>query len=272
MTEKQIDQQTMEDLLKQAVNEPGLISSAYSNFHNYSVLNSLWVLIQCMADGIEPGPISTYKGWQALGRQVRKGEHAMCMWQPFSFVKKETDPDTGEETSERVTYFRVKNRWFVLSQTDGDPIPEQVAPEWDPKQAMEALGISEIAFDQLNGNIQGFARETSLAINPVNPMPHKTRFHEIAHIVLGHTKDGDMVDSERIPHNLIEVEAEGVAMIMCESLGLPGAEFSRGYIQVWYGMGEEIPEANARRIFSAVNRIIQAGMVEAETEQIAEAA
>jgi len=272
MTEKQIDQQTMEALLKQAVNEPGLINSAYSNFHNYSVLNSLWALIQCKADGIEPGPISTYKGWQALGRQVRKGQHAMCMWQPFSFVKKETDPDTGEETSERVTYFRVKNRWFVLSQTDGDPIPEQSAPEWDPEQAMEALGISEIAFDELNGNILGFARETSLAINPVNPMPHKTRFHEIAHIVLGHTKDGKLVDGERIPRNLIEVEAEGVAMIMCEALGLPGAELSRGYIQDWYGTGKEIPEANARRIFSAANKIMKAGWAVAEEDEAREAA
>jgi hypothetical protein len=33
------------------------------------------------------------------------------------------------------------------------------------------------------------------------------------------------------PRNLREVEAESVAMLLCESLGLPGAASSRGYIQ-----------------------------------------
>lgn len=33
--------------------------------------------------------------------------------------------------------------------------------------------------------------------------------------------------------HLREVEAEAVALICCESLGLPGAECCRGYIQGW---------------------------------------
>ena len=273
MTTKEIDQTQMQELLHKAVHEPGLIHSAYSNFHNYSVLNSLWALIQCYGRGIEPGPISTYKGWQALGRHVRKGEKALEMWQPFTFVKHETDPETGEEVDEHVRYFRVQSRWFVLSQTAGEAIPEQMVPEWDPALAMEALGITEIAFDHMNGNALGFAREHSIAISPLNPMAHRTRFHEIAHVVLGHTKDGgEQVDGERIPYNMGEVEAESVAMIICEALGLPGAEFSRAYIQGWYGKGEDIPEAHARRIFSAANKIMQAGWVATVADQIQEAA
>ena len=43
------------------------------------------------------------------------------------------------------------------------------------------------------------------------------------------------------------MEAESVALICCESLGLGGAEYLRGYIQHWMIRGEGIPEP--RRIF-----------------------
>ena len=33
----------------------------------------------------------------------------------------------------------------------------------------------------------GFARERLIAVNRVNPLPHKTRFQELAHVLLGHT-------------------------------------------------------------------------------------
>lgn len=57
---------------------------------------------------------------------------------------------------------------------------------------------------------------------------------------------------------MAEVEAEAVALLCCESLGLPGAEFSRGYIQSW-GKGQAISERSARRIFHAANQILKAG-------------
>lgn len=53
--------------------------------------------------------------------------------------------------------------------------------------------------------------------------PHRTLFHELAHVVLGHTAESQMTDDERTPRNLQEVEAEAVALICCESLGLSGS-------------------------------------------------
>jgi hypothetical protein len=44
-----------------------------------------------------------------------------------------------------------------------------------------------------------------------------------------------------------------------ESLGLPGAEYARGYMQRWLGAGEGIPETSARRIFKATDAILRAG-------------
>jgi hypothetical protein len=86
--------------------------------------------------------------------------------------------------------------------------------------------------DHLDGNCQGFARDRKVAVSPVAVMPYKTLFHELAHVVLGHTAQASLNDgSERTPRSLGEVEAECVALLCCESLGLPGAKFSRGYIQ-----------------------------------------
>jgi len=54
------------------------------------------------------------------------------------------------------------------------------------------------------------------------------------------------------------MEAEGVALRCCESLGLEGAQFSRGYIQSW-GQGQTFTERSAQRIFHAADRILKAG-------------
>jgi Zn-dependent peptidase ImmA (M78 family) len=43
----------------------------------------------------------------------------------------------------------------------------------------------------MNGNAQGYASPAKqIAINPVAALPHKTMFHELAHMVLGHTVEG----------------------------------------------------------------------------------
>ena len=67
------------DLLRSAVNEPGIISAAYSQFHNYSIGNQLLAWSQCVARGIQPGPIATFMGWKEKGRHVRRGEKAITL-------------------------------------------------------------------------------------------------------------------------------------------------------------------------------------------------
>ena len=118
--------------------------------------------------------------------------------------------------------------------------------------------MQEIPFDHLDGNCLGFARDRSIAINPVNPLPHKTRFHELAHVLLGHTTEDEQNDGEITPRSLRECEAEAVAMLCCAALELPGVGFSRGYIQSW-GAGNPIPERSAQRILKAADQILKAG-------------
>lgn len=98
----------------------------------------------------------------------------------------------------------------------------------------------------------------------MNPLPWKTRFHECAHVLLGHTTEGEQADGELTPRNLRECEAEAVALLCCAALNLPGVECCRGYIQSWWGAGNSIPERSAQKILKVADQIVKAGSVEQE--------
>ena len=121
------------------------------------------------------------------------------------------------------------------------------------------LEVTEIPFDLTDGNVLGYARRQSIAISPVNPLPHKTRFHELAHVLLGHTAEGQQADSEITPRTLRECEAESVALLCCAALDLPGVAECRGYVQHWWGQGNTIPERSAQRILKVADQILKAG-------------
>ncbi|MDQ3668400.1 MAG: ImmA/IrrE family metallo-endopeptidase [Acidobacteriota bacterium] len=251
-------------LLVEAVNKPGLIMKAYSAFHSYSLGNQLLALVQCQIRGLQPGPINTFPKWKDLGRYVKRGERALILCMPIT--RKRSNEHNNDESDGEGTFtsFVYKARWFTLSQTEGDDFPPQVITEWDAKRALAALGIDQIPFDSIDGNCQGFARKRQIAINPVAQLPHKTLFHELAHVVIGHTAEADFADTEKTPRNLREVEAEAVALLCCESLELEGADYCRGYLQNWLYQGigfdaSSIPEKSAQKIFRAADQILRAG-------------
>lgn len=80
------------------------------------------------------------------------------------------------------------------------------------------------------------------------------------YVVLDHTVNAvDWADfGHDLPRSAMEVEAEAVALICCSALGLPGEEFSRGYIQQWIS-GNTIPPESVHRIFRAADRILRSG-------------
>jgi hypothetical protein len=258
------------DLLQKAVSEPGIISKAYTAFHGYSIGNQILALVQCAERGITPGPISTFMGWKDKGRYVRKGEKAIVLCMPVTCKRKGKDDQPADDATdgkpETFTRFTYVPRWFVLAQTDGQELEPSLIPGWDQARALEALGITEEPFSMTDGNCQGYARQRTIAVSPVAELPVKTLLHETAHVVLGHTTETEagLTDSELTPRSLREVEAEAVAMVCLEALGLPGEEYCRGYIQHWNASrwSEPIPERSAQRIFKAADQILKAGTMD----------
>jgi hypothetical protein len=249
------------ELLRDAVEKPGRMLEAYTAFHNYSFGNALLAFEQCARRNLQPGPLNSYRGWLERKRQVRKGERGITLCMPMPFKRTpQTDSVQDETTEPQTRYaFRFRAYWFVLAQTEGEETYVRPIPGFDIDTALGTLNITRTPFDEMNGNIQGFATAREIAISPVAALPHKTTFHELAHIVLGHATTEKLVDGEQTPVHIREVEAESVALICCETLGLEGAEFCRGYIQHWLRAEKEIPNHSAARIFAAATSILKAG-------------
>jgi len=252
------------ELLIEAVERPGLTLEAYSRFHGYSLGNQVAALCQCLGRGIPPGPIATVHRWNELGRRVKRGERALSLCMPVTVQDRAAEASDREPgpvaaiTTRPKTFFMWKPRWFVLAQTEGETEPAAVhIPAWDKGRALATLGIREVPFTHTDGNVQGYARGHTVAVSPIAQLPAKTLFHELGHALLHSGLEGD--DRLDLPKTLAEAEAEAVALLCLEALGLPGAEYARGYIQAWYGRGTALPDASAQRIFSAADKVLRAG-------------
>ena len=256
----------MRTILQAALTQPGVMNQAYRAFHNYSIGNQMLAALQLYGKGLPLAPIASFNAWREKGRFVKKGEKAISLFMPIS-VKRRADKGAPAEADEAgavvdsgtFSLFMLRPNWFSLNQTEGDEFTaESITPAWDAVTAMAALDIVEEPFRQLLGNRLGYASARTIGISPLNPLKHKTRFHEMAHVVLGHTAIADMQDDETLMRQIQEAEAEGVAYLLCALLDLPGQAESRFYIQGWL-QGTALPEKSAKRIFGAADRIMKAG-------------
>jgi hypothetical protein len=248
-------------LLTQALSEPGIISAAYGRFHRFSIGNQILAAIQLQERSLPMAPIASFNRWKKLGRSVTKGQKALSLWMPITVKGRATESDAEKlaENTRLLRLFKLAPRWFSLDQTEGEDYAEPIEPaEWNAEMALAVLGITQEPFSFLDGNVQGYAVKRRIAVSPIAEYPHKTRFHEMAHVVLGHTEAADCQDAATIPRSIQEVEAEGVAFLLCSILDLPGRDESRGYIQSWLD-GDALPEKSAQRIFSASQKILEAG-------------
>jgi antirestriction protein ArdC len=239
-----------QSLLRDALLTPGVVHSAYTRFHGFSLRNMLLAMAQCSARGITPGPLATFRQWTSMGRFVVRGQKALTLCMPLT-LKREPEDDTDAEDSRTVFIYR--SRWFALSQTHGAAYQPVALPAWAEDVALQALDITRVPFTHENGNAQGYSTARQFAINPVAALPHKTLFHELGHIILGHTQH-----ECTIPRHVRELEAESVALLCIEALQLPGTEYARGYLQRW-ATSNDLTDDIARRVLHAADTILRAG-------------
>src|SRR5205085_7870307 len=133
---------------------PGIVSTAFSKFHSYSLGNQLLAFIQCERRAIAPGPIATYPAWKALGRHVKKNEKAICLCMPITNKRttERRNDETGQDEKVEIGYTRFvyKNNWFVLSQTDGKEFEPEPVPGWNADTALSTMGIERVPFTMLD--------------------------------------------------------------------------------------------------------------------------
>jgi hypothetical protein len=244
-------------LLDEALTAPGDLGSTYSRFHDYSLTNMMLFRMQGLFE-----PVAPFSRWKSVGRSVIQGARAKEVIVPVLIHEAPAD-ETLEEKRERVARlvgFKVVRAVFGLSDTEGPDIPPVPTPGWDLEQALGKLGIREAPFESSSGNTQGYSHGVEFAINLIAVNPTKTRFHEIAHIVLGHTIPAR--HAEYATHRGIgEFQAEAVAYLAMNELGQlddQTARVSRAYIRHWLN-DERPPDKSIQQVFRATDAILKAG-------------
>jgi antirestriction protein ArdC len=249
------------ELMRTVLDMPGSMGQTYNRFYDYSPLNQVLMYMQGLRE-----PVGTYKRWQSIGRQVRKGSKARRIVRPITITRRDDDGDV-EAT---FTRFKEVACIFPYSDTDGPDVELPELPAWSLVRAAEALDIRRETFADLSGNTQGYSHGRLYAVSPVAVYPVKTAVHELAHIVLGHTAADERTDDHR---GIREFEAEATAyIVMSEVAGLDGDGWapaeSRAYVQSWLAAaghdphgsnGSAVTEVNIRRTFSAAGKILTAG-------------
>jgi antirestriction protein ArdC len=237
-----------------------------ARFRSYSFGNARLIQLQrpdaTLVTGYGAKDGST--GWLSKGRQVRTGEKAIWIWAPST--KKVEDPD-AEDGHKRITYFRPVPV-FDISQTDGDPIPAPVRllEGEAPAGVLEAVvafiesqgfTVQFVPFidsqDGPNGRTQYSGRKVLIATSGRSTLQQaKTAIHEAGHVLL-HEGSG-------LPRGHKELEAESVAFVAAQALGLNTEGYSFGYVLGWQGgdpaKARQGIKESAERIRKAVGQVI----------------
>ena len=123
--------------------------------------------MQCQLRELEPGPINTFPGWQALGRNVKRGERALILCMPITrkVRDEEAQGSEGENGERTFTSFMHKARWFVVTQTVGEEYtPPQIA-NWDADRALSLAAALEGDSEHLIAQaVRRYARDRKVAL------------------------------------------------------------------------------------------------------------
>ncbi len=217
---------------------------AQARFHDYSWHNC-WMIFSQRPDATR---VAGYRTWQALGRQVRKGESGIAIFAPMHF-KREVEADDGTTDTEDRIAFRIVHV-FDVAQTDGAELPNVDCPTIDGAaddlladllRVAESRGIA-VAFQPVCGGAFGVSRKGKIDIDNTHPTGQqaKTLAHELAHEALHWEDRGPLT------RTIAELEAESVAYVVSRHFGLDTEVRSSAYIALWKGDGKAMRESMDR--------------------------
>ncbi len=260
-----------------------------ARFHRYSFGNSLLIAAshaRAYAEGRVPDPqpdlVAGYRTWQALGRQVLRGQQGHTILCPRTRTIRETSTPEGEErTSSRAeppdaagaSVRRRVTGWttatvFSLSQTEGDPLPFPPRPAllhgaappglWDGLVTQLHNAGFDVVTVPASGDLGGANGVTNFTTRLVRVRTDiddaaqvKTLAHELGHVLL-HDPVHTGTDPRDIHRGVLEVEAESVAYLIGAAHGMDTTGYSLPYVATWAG-GKD-PAATVRATAERVVR------------------
>jgi antirestriction protein ArdC len=235
---------------------------AMGRFHRYSVGNAILIGLQ-KPDATH---VAGFRAWEQLGRHVKKGEHGIAIMAPVVYHRRTRD-DVGTERhedpdSEVVSTFKAAYV-FDISQTEGKPLPEFARAKGDPGAYLERLErfISGKGIKLERGDLR-IAEGASIggtillkaSLAPAEEF--STMVHELAHEML-HQDPANRPKDQTVR----EAEAEAVAYVVGQGIGLDANTASSDYIQLYDGNKKTLM-ASLERIQRTAGEILEAVMDE----------
>ena len=225
----------------------GVRSGAYNRVSKrpYSLLNQMLLK--------HTGEYATYKQWQDLGGQVKKGEKSeiVVFWKIFE--TEETNKDTGEKETKKIPLLRYYNV-FHISQVEGveplkpEPLNDEVEPiEEADKIITDYITREHIEFTECRSNEAYYSPSSDRVVVPMKEQYkvineyYSTTFHELTHSTghksrLNRLETGAVAAFGGTEYSKEELVAEIGSASLMNLLGIETVKTFRNsaaYIQSW---------------------------------------
>ena len=214
--------------------------AAMARFRQYSWHNVMLIASQ-RPDATR---VAGFHTWRQLGRNVKKGAKGILILAPVVLRKSKEETTSEEGHSKAAAGFRAV---YVFDQidTEGKPLCELGSAQGDPsgytdrlKQFVAQRGI-QLEYSETIYPAQGQCSAGKIVLLPGQSAAEEyaTLAHETAHAIL-HLQERRAETTKRVR----ETEAEAVAFVICEAIGLKAAS-SADYIQLYSGDKETLAES-----------------------------
>ena len=256
-------------------------------FRQYSYRNKILIKGQNPKASLVAG----YRSWQEKGRQVQRGQKALKIFVPNLAAKKDKDGNYSRDKEGNIIK-EVKGFYLVsvydVSQTEGEPIPKTIYEleeninnprkfDWYIK-AITELSPVPIQFSEIEGTAKGFfvPAEKQITIRPGMSQSQtiKTMLHEVTHSIL-HDNDVPVFGSSEYARQ--EIEAESVAYMVANSLGIETQDYSFGYLASWTDLGLSLENLEksldlicnqAQKMMGELDNILKQTPIEEQTQEV----
>ena len=187
-----------------------------------------------------------YRDWQMkFNRQVNRGEHGITIFAPSTKVYEKKTGELDENGNEIIKKTKIMRFYpvtvFDVSQTEGAELPDPIRKlsndvnDYEKLiEVLKSLAPGDVIFEDIEKGANGYFSNFDNSIHVQKDMSPaqtiKTLIHELAH---SRIHNSEAVKDREVSRDLKEVEAESIAFIICDHIGVDSSDYSFGYVSMW---------------------------------------
>lgn len=215
--------------------------AAMARFHRYSLRNILLIASQKPA----ATHVAGFRTWNTLGRFVKKGEKGISILAPI--MRRRIEPLEQDQVDESLmpAGFRLVYV-FDITQTEGQELPAIARVSGDPREYRDRLR----RFGDTRGIVVEYSKDIAPSLGTstggkITLLPGQspaeefvTLAHELAHELMHRSEHRNQTSK-----CVRETEAEAVAFVVSQAIGLETVSAAKDYIELYSGDAKLLTES-----------------------------